>query len=118
MDIVQNIYNDEELLDFDKHILIPLPNSSMAVRYEDHGTNSLINRTATIVLNLIKNRIAPMVERQLSDSMERHNGCNMSVANNCGKIYGNAKNTVHLFHAYPKVFDRVKAWHYFRNQSC
>ena len=47
--------------------------------------------------DLIKNRIAPTIEQQLSDSQYRfragrgNNGCNMSVANNGGKMSGNSK---------------------------
>ena len=53
VDLVQTIYNDEELPpDFVNNIFIPLPKSSKAVRCEDHRTISLINHTAKIVLNL------------------------------------------------------------------
>ena len=69
VDLVQKIYNDEELPpDFVNNIIIPLPKSSKAVRCEDHRTISLISHTAKIVLNLIKNRISPIIEQQLSDS--------------------------------------------------
>ena len=69
VDLVQKIYNDEELPpDFVNNIFIPLPKSSKAVRCEDHRTISLISRTAKIVLNLINNRIAPIIEQQLSDT--------------------------------------------------
>ena len=67
VDLVQKIYNDEELPpDFVNNIFILLPKSSKAVRCEDHRTISLISHTAKIVLNLIKNRIAPIIEQQLS----------------------------------------------------
>ena len=68
LDLVQIIYNDEELPpDFVNKMFIPLPKSSKAVRCEDHRTISMIRHTAQIVLNLIKNRIAPISEQQLSD---------------------------------------------------
>ena len=68
VDLVQKIYNDEELPpDFVNNIFIQLPKSSKAVRYEEHRTIILISHTAKIVLNLIKNRIAPIIEKQLSD---------------------------------------------------
>ena len=58
IDFIKKIYNDEELPpDFAKYIFIPLPKSSKAVRCEDHRTISLINHTAKIVLNLIKNKM-------------------------------------------------------------
>ena len=50
------------------NIFIPLPKSSKAVRCEDHGTISLISHPAKIVLNFINNRIASIIEQQLSDS--------------------------------------------------
>ena len=50
------------------NIFIPLPKSSKAVRCEDHRTISLISHTAKIVLTLIKKRIAPIIEQQLSDN--------------------------------------------------
>ena len=69
VDLVQKIYNDEELPpDFVNNIFIPLPKSSKALRCEDPITISLISHTAKIVLNIIKNRIAPIIEQQLSDS--------------------------------------------------
>ena len=69
VDLVQKIYNDAELPpDFVINILIPLPKSSNAVKCEEHRTISLISHTAKIVLNLIKNIIAPIIEQQLSDS--------------------------------------------------
>ena len=69
VDLVQKIYNDEDLPpDFVNNIFSPLPKSSKAVRCEDHRTVSLISHTAKIVLNLNKNRIAPITEQQLSDS--------------------------------------------------
>ena len=46
VDLVQKIYNDEELPpDFVNNIFIPLPKSSKAVRCEDHRTISLISHT-------------------------------------------------------------------------
>ena len=69
VDLVQKIYNNEELPpDFVNNIFIPLPKTSKAVRCEDHRTISLISHTAKIVLNLMKNRIAPIIKQQLSDS--------------------------------------------------
>ena len=63
------MYNDEELPpDFVNNICNPLPKSSKAVRCEYHRTISLISHTAKIVLTLIKNRIAPIIEQQLSDN--------------------------------------------------
>ena len=53
------------------------------------------------MLNLTKNIIAPIIERQLTvriHSREKNKGCNMSVANNRGNMSGNANNAVHLFH--------------------
>ena len=53
VDLVQKIYNDEELPpDFVNNIFIPLPKSSKAVRCEDHRTISLVSHTAKIVLIL------------------------------------------------------------------
>ena len=47
VDLVQKIYNDEELPpDVVNNIFIPLPKSSKAVRCEDHRTISLISHTA------------------------------------------------------------------------
>ena len=62
VDLVQKIYNDEELPpDFVNNIFIPLPKSSKAVRCEDHRTISLISHTAKSVINHIKNIIAPII---------------------------------------------------------
>ena len=61
VDLVQTIYNDEELPpDFVNNIFSALQKSSKAVRCEDYSTISLISHTAKIVLNLIKNIIAPI----------------------------------------------------------
>ena len=102
------IYNDEELPpDFvNNNIFIPLPKSSNAVRCEDHITIiiSLIYHTAKIVLNLIKNIIAPIIEQQLSDSQygfrtgreTRDAICQLRIMmERCLEMQ---KNTVHLFH--------------------
>ena len=69
VDLVQKIYNDEKLPpDLVNNIFIPLPKSSKAVRCEDHRPVSLISHTANIWSNLVKNRIAPIIEQQRRDS--------------------------------------------------
>ena len=105
VDLFQKIYNDEELPpDFVNNIFIPLPKSSKAVRCEDHKTISLISHTAKIVLNLINNIIAPIIEQQLSDSQygfrtgrgTRDAICQLRIMmERCQEMQ---KNTVHLFH--------------------
>ena len=105
VDLVQKMYNGEKLPpDFVKNIFNPLPKSSKAVRCEDHGTISLISHTANIVLNLIKNRIAPIIEQQLSDSQNgfraarrtRDAICQLRImVERCLEM---KKYTVHLFH--------------------
>ena len=46
VDLVHQIYNDEELPpDFVNIIFIPLPKSSKSVRCEDQRTNSLIDKS-------------------------------------------------------------------------
>ena len=115
VDLAQKIYNDEELPpDFVKNIFIPFPMSSKAVRYEDHRTISLISHTANIVLNLMKNIIAPIIEQQLSDSQYgfsagRGTGdaiCQLRMmVERCLEM----QKTLYIcFIDYTKAFDRVK----------
>ena len=96
------------------NIFIPLPKSSKAVRCEDHITISLISHTAKIVLNIIKNRIAPIIEQQLSDSQygfrtgrgTRDAICQLRIMmERCLEI----QKTLYIrFIDYTKAFDRVK----------
>ena len=96
------------------NIFIPLPKSSKAVRCEDHRTISLISHTARIVLNLIKNRIAQIIEQQLSDSQygfragrgTRDAICQLRImAERCLEM----QQTLYIcFIDYTKAFDRVK----------
>ena len=115
VDLVQKIYNDEELPpDFVNSIFIPLPKSPKAVRCEDHRTISLISHTAKIVLNLIKTRIAPIIEQQLSDSQygfrtgrgTRDAICQLRIMmERCLEM----QKTLYIcFIDYTKAFDRVK----------
>ena len=112
---MQKIYNDEELPpDCLNIILIPLPKSSKAVRCEDHRTISLISHTAKIVLNLIKNRIAPIIKQQLSDSQygfragrgTRYAMCQLRImVERCLEMQ---KSLYICLTDYTRAFDRVK----------
>ena len=115
VDFVQKIYYDEELPpDFVNNIFIPLPKSSKAVRCEDHRNISLISHTAKMVLNLIKNRIAPIIEQQRSDSQygfrtgrgTRDAICQLRIMmERCLEM----QKTLYIcFIDYTKAFDRVK----------
>ena len=124
-DLVQNIYNDEELPpDFVNNIFIPLPKSSNTVRCEDHRTISLISHTAKIGLTLIKNRIAPIIEQQLSDSQygfrtgkgTRDAKCQLRIMmERCLEMQ---KKTLYIcFIDYTKAFYRVKHDMLFESRS-
>ena len=100
--------------DFVNNIFIPIPKSSKAVRCEDHRTISLISHTAKTVLNLIKNRIAPIIEQQLSGSQygfradrgTRDAICQLRImAERCLEM----QKTLYIcFIDYTKAFDIVK----------
>ena len=97
------------------NIFFSLPKSSKAVRCEDHRTISLISHTAKMLLNLIKNRIAPIIEQQLSDSQygfragrgTRDAICQLRImAERCLEMQ---KKTLYIcFIDCTKAFDRVK----------
>ena len=100
------------------NIFIPLPTTSKAVRCEDHRTGcvtyEILCHTAKIVLNLIKNRIAPIIEQQLSDSQygfragrgTRDAICQLRImVERCLEM----QKTLYIcFIDYTKAFDRVK----------
>src|SRR5206468_3366229 len=54
--------------DFRKSIFVPIPKTTKAHECSDFRTITLIPHTSKILLNLIKRRITPIVERYLSDS--------------------------------------------------
>ena len=54
--------------DFRKSIFVPIPKVAKAQDCSDFRTITLISHTSKILLNLIKKRISPIVERHLSDS--------------------------------------------------
>ena len=96
-------------------IFILLPKSSKAARCEDHRIISLIIHTAKIVLNIIKNRIAPIIEQQLSDSQYgfragrgiRDEICQLLImVESCVEMQ--KKTLCICFVDYTKAFDRVK----------
>ena len=93
---------------------MPLPKSSKAVRCENHRTISLISHTAKVVLDLIKSRIAPIIEQQLSDSQygfsagrgTRDAICQLQImVERCLEM----QKTLYIcFIDHTKAFDRVK----------
>ena len=54
--------------DFRKSIFVPLPKVAKAQDCSDYRTIALISHASKILLQLIKRRITPIIERQLGDS--------------------------------------------------
>ena len=54
--------------DFGKGVFMPLPKINKAQDYNDFLTIALISHTSKILLQLIKKRITPIIERQLGES--------------------------------------------------
>ena len=54
--------------DFRKSVFVPLPKRSKAQVCNDFRILSLISHTSKILLQLIKKRITPIIERQLGES--------------------------------------------------
>jgi len=67
--LINKIYNSGCIPDdFRKSIFIPIPKTTKALDCSDYRTISLISHASKILLHLIKKRITPIIERQLSES--------------------------------------------------
>ena len=54
--------------DFRKSIFVPLPKVTKAQDCSDYRTIALISHASKILLQLIKRRLTPIIEKQLGDS--------------------------------------------------
>ena len=54
--------------DFRKSIIVPVPKVSRTQECSDFRTTALISHASKVLLHLIKNRIMPIIERQLGES--------------------------------------------------
>ena len=67
--MVNKIYKGEDLpSDFIESIFIVMPKTSNASECGEFRTLSLIAHIAKVILQIIKKRIGPVIERQLDDS--------------------------------------------------
>ncbi|KAG1668804.1 Craniofacial development protein 2 [Nymphon striatum] len=67
--IINKIYRTGELpIDFLTNVFIPIPKIAKAMKCEDHRTISLISHASKILLYIIKKRITPFIERNLTES--------------------------------------------------
>ena len=81
--LVNKIYETGEFPeDFLTSVFLPIPKSPKAIKCEDHRTISLISHSCKILLNIIKGRITPLIERNLSESQlgfRKGNGTRNSI---------------------------------------
>lgn len=67
--IINNIYRTGEFpADFLTSVFIPIPKTAKAMKCEEHRTISLISHASKILLYIIKKRITPLIERNLTES--------------------------------------------------
>ena len=112
--IINKIYQQGELPpDFVNNIFIPIPKVNKAMECSDHRTISLISHAAKILLVIIKNRITPIIERQLSETQlgfRKGRGTREAIYNLrvLSERLIEKKKEVHIcFIDYTKAFDRV-----------
>ena len=90
-----NIYRTGKIPeDFTKNVFIPLPKVQGAQDCNDFRTISLISHTSKILLQLVKDRITPIIERHLAETQmgfRKGKGtkrCHLSTENNNTESYG------------------------------
>ena len=100
--------------DFRKSIFVPLPKVTKAQDCSDYRTIALISHASKILLQLIKRRITPIIERQLGDSQmgfRKGKGTRDAIYQLrmiSEKSVQMGKNLYVCFVDYQKAFDRVK----------
>lgn len=100
--------------DFRKSIFVPLPKVAKAQDCSDYRTIALISHASKILLQLIKRRITPIIERQLGDSQmgfRKGKGTRDAIYQLrmiSEKSVQMGKNLYLCFVDYQKAFDRVK----------
>ena len=113
--IVNKIYEHGKIHpDLVNNIFVPIPKVNKAVECSDHRIISLISHAAKVLLIVIKKRITPIIERQLSESQlgfRKGRGTREAIYNlrALSERIIEKKKQLHIcFIDYAKAFDRVK----------
>ena len=113
--IINKVYDLGKIpQDWVNSIFIPIPKVNKATECSDHRTISLISHAAKILLIVIKNRITPIIEKQLAETQlgfrkgkgTREEIFNLRVLTE--RVIEKKKQLHICFIDYAKAFDRVK----------
>ena len=112
--IVNQIYSTGEFPDdFLSNIFIPIPKTAKATKCEEYRTICLISHACKIVLHIIKERITPIIEQQLSETQFGfRKGCGtrnaIFVLRTLGqRLLEKKKDLFVCYIDYTKAFDKV-----------
>ena len=112
--LINKIYNSGQIpQDFRDSLFVPIPKLPRASDCSDYRTIALISHASKILLQLIKKRITPSIERQLSDSQmgfRKGKGTRDAIfqLRQIGERMAQmGKELVVCFVDYQKAFDRV-----------
>ncbi|KAG1687293.1 LINE-1 reverse transcriptase [Nymphon striatum] len=113
--IINKIYRTGELpIDFLTNVFIPIPKIAKAMKCEDHRTISLISHASKILLYIIKKRITPFIERNLTESQfgfrkDRGTRNAIHLLRILGeRMIGKKKDLFVCYIDYSKAFDKCK----------